>query len=62
MEAVERFRDQEHYLFLLNHNEKTEKISVSRACTDLLTGTSYQEGQELELSKKGVAILKWIEE
>ncbi len=62
VEAVERFRDQEHYLFLLNHNEKTEKISVSRACTDLLTGTSYQEGQELELSKKGVAILKWIEE
>ncbi len=62
VEAVERFRDQEHYLFLLNHNEKTEKISISRACTDLLTGTSYQEGQELELSKKGVAILKWIEE
>lgn len=62
VEAVERFRNDEHYLFLLNHNETGEKISVPGVCVDLLTGKSYQKKEQLELVKKGVAILKWIEE
>lgn len=62
VEAVERFRDSEHYLFLLNHKEAGEKVLVSRDCVELLTGKSYQEKEQLELDAKGVAILKWIEE
>lgn len=62
VEAVERFRNDEHYLFLLNHNETGEKISVPGVCVDLLTGKSYQQKEQLEIAKKGVAILKWLEE
>ena len=62
VEAVERFRNNEHYLFLLNHNEAGEEILMSRDCVDLLSGRSYQEKETLNLAAKGVAILKWIEE
>lgn len=62
VEAVERFRDKEHYLFLLNHNEREEQISVPVAGTDLLTGNTYQIGENMVLAAKGVAILKWMEE
>ncbi len=62
IEATERFRDREHYLFLLNHKEEPETISVSRICTDLLSGKSYEEKGQLELAAKGVAILKWVED
>lgn len=62
IEATERFRGKEHYLFLLNHKEEAEKISVHRACVDLLTGKSYIENGLLELAAKGVAILKWVED
>lgn len=60
VEAVERIRDNEHYLFLLNHGDKTEKISMQQACTDLLTSITYEQKEQLELAAKGVAILKWI--
>lgn len=61
VEVVERLRDKEHYLFVLNHKERAQKISVPVACDDLLTGHSYQEKGQLELGAKGVAILKWTE-
>ncbi len=62
IEVTERFRDKEHYLFMLNHKEEAEKISVCRTCTDLLTGKPYEENGQLELEAKGVAILKWEED
>lgn len=62
IEATERFRDKEHYLFLLNHKEQPETISVCRTSTDLLSGKLYEEKEQLELAAKGVAILKWIED
>lgn len=61
VEATERYRDKERYLFLLNHGDKTEKISVPQACVDLLTSKAYEEKGQLELAAKGVAILKWME-
>jgi len=61
VEVVERLRDKEHYLFMLNHKEGMQKIAVPAACSDLLTGKSYQEKEQLELDAKGVAILKWTE-
>ena len=61
VEATERRRDKEHYLFLLNHGDKAEKVSVPQACTDLLSSKSYKEKEQLELAAKGVAILKWME-
>ena len=61
VEVVERLRDKEHYLFMLNHKEGMQKIAVPAACSDLLTGKSYQDKEQLELEAKGVAILKWTE-
>ena len=61
VEAVERFRDKEHYLFLLNHKEEAEQITVSKDCQDLLAGIDYQAEEQFELPAKGVAILKWME-
>ncbi len=60
VEAVERFRGKEHYLFLLNHSEENKQVSVPG--TDLLTGNIYQNDECLTLTAKGVAVLKWTEE
>ncbi len=62
VEAVERFRDKEHYLFLLNHNEVDKQVPVPESGTDLLTGNNYRKDQCLNLAAKGVAVLKWMEE
>ncbi len=62
MEAVARVRGKEHYLFLLNHKEETGAVCVPKASTDLLTGKTYGEKEQLSLAAKGVAILKWREE
>ncbi len=61
IEVVERLRDKEHYLFMLNHKEDMQKIAAPSTCSDLLTGKSYLEKEQLELDAKGVAILKWTE-
>lgn len=61
VEATERSRGKEHYLFLLNHGEEAEKMPVPQACIDLLTSRAYGEKEPLELAAKGVAILKWME-
>lgn len=62
MEAVERVRNHEHYLFLLNHNEEQKEVIVPEESTDLLTGTIYHKEESLTLAAKGVVILKWFEE
>ncbi len=62
VEAVERVRNKEHYLFLLNHQEEPEEFALTKAGTDLLTDTTYQKNDSIKLSPKGVAILKWVEE
>ncbi len=61
VEAIERSRGKEHYLFLLNHKEGAQEVSLPCSCTELLTGDSYQEKEQLQLAAKGVAILKWME-
>lgn len=58
VEAAERTRGEETYLFLLNHNESSEEISVPKDAADLITGRTYQKEECLELPAKGVAILK----
>lgn len=62
VEAVERFRDREHYLFLLNHSDDSKEVIVPRESTDLLTGTAYRREDRLTLAAKGVVILKWVNE
>lgn len=62
VEAVERVRNHEHYLFLLNHSEEQKEVIVPEESTDLLTGTAYHKEDSLTLAAKGVVILKWFEE
>ena len=58
VEAVERVREKESYLFLLNHNESPAAFTVKEDSMELLTQKQYQAGEKLELPAKGVAILK----
>lgn len=58
VEAVERIREKESYLFLLNHNDNSVEIIVKEDSMELLTQKPYRAGEKLELSAKGVAIFK----
>lgn len=57
VEATIRTKDQETFLFLLNHNEDTCHITAPCDCTDLITDTDYTKGSEIEMTKKDVKIL-----
>ncbi|MEG1291962.1 MAG: beta-galactosidase [Lachnospiraceae bacterium] len=63
IEAVCRIREQEQYLFLLNHSEQEQEISLKTAgileiATDILTGKEYKGVDTLVLASKDVAILR----
>jgi beta-galactosidase len=57
VEATLRENGNGKFLFLLNHGEGTETVSLAMGGTDLLTGQAYNVGENLTLGPKGVAIL-----
>ena len=58
IEATVRENEKGRFLFLLNHRQECMKILLPRAGKDLLTGKSYESGDEVVLEKSGVMILK----
>lgn len=60
IERTVRQNEKNRFVFLLNHTESEKEIIIEEACTDLLTGNAYQEGDILKLQKTGVAILRYL--
>lgn len=58
VEAVRRTGEQAEYLFLLNHGEKEQEISIPEQCLELTEGKIYGRGEQAVLPAKGVMILK----
>lgn len=60
IEAVRRVREQESYLFLLNHSEEMQTIRIDRNYTNLLKKEEIKKDTLLTISPKDVVILKDI--
>lgn len=58
VEATKRVNEKAEYLFLLNHSEESKRVSLEEEYLEVLTGSTYQSGQEIELSGKDVKILE----
>jgi hypothetical protein len=58
IEATLRENENGEFLFILNHNDTPEMMSLDRGGTDLLTGKSYRDGEVITMQKKDVMILK----
>ena len=58
IEATERFKDGKGILFVLNHTEKPAYFQLKEQRRELLTKEMYKAGQEIEISAKGVMLLK----
>lgn len=58
VEATVRVNENGEFLFLLNHNEYDETITIEQDGCDLLTGQKYTAGETLNLPKAGVAIIQ----
>jgi beta-galactosidase len=56
VEAVERWKDDRHLLFLLNHADQAREVILPQPLTDLLT-EQVMEGQ-VTLAPKAVRILR----
>lgn len=57
VEAAVRDNEKGRTLFLLNHNAAPAKVALNKDCEDLLSGSRYKAGEELEMEGRGVFIL-----
>ncbi len=57
VEATVRENDQESFLFLLNHGDKTEVV-LEQGGEDLLSQHTYAAGEKIGLEQAGVAIIR----
>lgn len=58
IEATVRYNENGAFLFLLNNSEEEKKIVLTKAGTDLITGSSYGENEVITLQKYDVAIIQ----
>ncbi|MGI6109658.1 MAG: beta-galactosidase [Eubacteriaceae bacterium] len=58
VEAACRIGENGKFVFLLNHSGHFRKTILPWSCCDLLTGTSYRKGDEIDLEAADVAVLK----
>lgn len=58
IEATVRYNEKGAFLFLLNNSEEEKKIVLTKAGTDLITGSSYGENEVITLQKYDVAIIQ----
>lgn len=58
VEGTVRENEKYRFIFLLNHTKDEKKIMIEKACTDLLTGESFDKGDVIRLQETKVAILK----
>lgn len=59
VEAVRRRGEQAEYLFLLNHGDGEQEISIPEQCLELTQGKEYRQGERVFLPAKGVMILRF---
>ncbi len=59
VEAVRRRGEQAEYLFLLNHGDREQEISIPEQCLELTQGKEYRQGERVFLPAKGVMILRF---
>lgn len=59
VEAVRRRGEQAEYLFLLNHEDREQEISIPEQCLELTQGKEYRQGERVFLPAKGVMILRF---
>ncbi|EOT28669.1 hypothetical protein C805_00190 [Eubacterium sp. 14-2] len=59
VEAVRRRGEQTEYLFLLNHGDREQEISIPEQCLELTQGKEYRQGERVFLPAKGVMILRF---
>ncbi len=58
VEACIRENDENKILFILNHNDKTEEITLEHNCYDLLNDREYSKGTKISISKYDVFVFK----
>lgn len=58
IEATARYNENGEFLFLLNHSVEEKEIVLTKAGTDLITGSSYGENETVTLRKYDVAIIQ----
>lgn len=59
VEAVRRRGEEAEYLFLLNHGDGEQEISIPEQCLELTQGKEYRQGERVFLPAKGVMILRF---
>lgn len=59
VEAVRRRGEQAEYLFLLNHGDGAQEISIPEQCLELTQGKEYRQGERVFFPAKGVMILRF---
>lgn len=59
VEAVRRRGEQAEYLFLLNHGDREQEISIPEQCLELTQGKEYRQGEMVFFPAKGVMILRF---
>ena len=58
IEITKRYKEQNSYLFALNHTDKDKTVQLSEQGTDILHNISYKAGDEVILKAKEVLILE----
>lgn len=57
IEVTKRINENGEFLFLLNHSEEKKVVVLDGSYQELISGRSYELGEQLELDKKDVGIL-----
>ena len=57
IEAACRVKNGKEFIFVLNHNKTGIKIEIPKACRDLITGKTFDAGENILFSAAGVLIL-----
>ncbi len=57
VEATQRSNENGKFLFILNHNDKTEEVTLPYGGKDIISGKTYTIGENASLAAKDVMIL-----
>ena len=60
VEATLREKDSEKFLFILNHNDTQEQITITTNCVDLISKELFTSGDIITMPKKDVKILSYL--
>ena len=58
IEATVRENEKGKYLYLLNHGESADSVTLKQGGTDIISGWEYEAGAPVSLEAKGVALIQ----